>query len=255
MKLVLVNPAFKAYDDPANVKAGEELIERKRNVVSSDDVLLLPEGFMFDEDPESYRTAVSKIARLVGCTVIGGSHHELVAGKRMNKGCIIDPKGNEIGEYSKLRPYFAEQENIIPGNTIGEFQINGKNFLILICADFWYSDLILSAAKLPDVILVPSLSVSRKPTPEYSRSLWKNLAISRAYEFGAFVGISDWSKDSTLPKYRTCGVGGFADPSVVEPDGIFTPIAGEGISFFHLDFERLEKFREDRRMRGFFWKK
>lgn len=112
----------------------------------------------------------------------------------------------------------------------------------------------MKATKLPDVILVPSLSVSRKPKGEYSRSLWHHLAISRAYEFGVYVGISDWGEQSTLPKYRTCGVGGFADPTLLNPDQFFQPIDEKGISIYKLNFKALESFREDRRQRGFFWK-
>jgi predicted amidohydrolase len=255
MKLILLNPTLKAFDTTANMKAVEGLIASKRNLISPDDIILLPEGFIFEEDRDSYRSHIVALAKFSGCTVVGGSHHELNNGNRLNRGCVIDPQGNEIGEYTKLRPYFAEQTRITPGTTLGEICINGRNFLILICADFWFSDLILNASKLPDVILIPSLSVSRKATPDYSRSLWRHLSVSRAYEFGVFVGISDWSENSFLPKYRTCGVGGFADPSVIEPDKIFTPVSGEGISLVNLDFERLERFREDRKMRGFFWKK
>jgi len=210
---------------------------------------------MFEGDREKYREYIRILAKKAGCTIVGGSHHENVNGTIMIAGCVMNKEGVEIGAYSKLRPYFVELKKVTPGTRLCELDINGRKVIILICADFWYSDLLQSVLTIPDIILIPSLSVSRKPGPEYSRSLWKHLAISRAYEFGVYVGISDWNEKSVLPGYRTCGVGGFADPTQTDPDKLFTPISGEGISFFTPDFERLEAFREDRRMRGFYWKK
>ena len=254
MRLVLINPALKAYDSSGNCSAIESLIVNHKHQIRPDDIILLPEHYTFDDHKESYLQFIQKLAVTAGCTVVGGSHHRFESGKRVNAGNIVDASGNVIAQYTKLRPYFDELKHIFPGDAFGEVTINGKNILILICADFWYSDLILSAKQLPDVILIPSLSVSRKPTPEYSRSLWHHLAITRAYEFGAYIGISDWSEHSSLPKLRTCGVGGFADPTSVQPEKFFQPIDESGISMFNLDFEALEKFREDRRMRGFYWK-
>ena len=133
--------------------------------------------------------------------------------------------------------------------------IGGRRVFVLICADFWFSDLFNRAAHLPDLVLVPALSVSRKPSPDYSRALWRHLAIARAYEFGAYVGISDWGHPSELPMLATSGVGGLADPTREHPDELFRPIAESGASAFDLDFAALDAFRRDRMERGFFWKR
>jgi len=140
------------------------------------------------------------------------------------------------------------------GDSFGEFSVGGRNVLVLVCADFWYSDLILKAEAAPDIILVPALSVSRKPDPYYSRALWRHLAVTRAYEFGAYVGISDWDEGSVLPKYRTSGVAGLADPVMTVPGNFFSAVDAGGAGIYELDFTAIEAFREDRRMRGFFWK-
>jgi predicted amidohydrolase len=255
MNLVLINPTLRAFDDRHNLNEIERLVTYKRIQFSPDDILLLPEHFTSNDNAESYAEYISKLAGIAGCTVVGGSHHRTLNGKRMNMGCVIDSRGTELGVYTKLRPYFNEQKHVVPGDRVGDIDINGKNFLILICADFWYSDILLNATRLPDVVLVPSLSVSRKPNADYSRTLWTHLAITRAYEFGVFVGISDWSENSRLPKNRTCGVSGLADPTQLDPEKFFTPVSQEGISFFPLDFAALNAFRDDRKMRGFFWKK
>jgi predicted amidohydrolase len=254
MRLVLLNPTLRAHDTRHNLGVIESLAEGVVGGTRPDDVLLLPEQFTFDDNKEAYAGFLGKIANIAGCTIVGGSHHREVEGKRVNTGIVFDAGGNEIATYSKLRPYFSERNIVSPGEKFGEFSINGKNFLVVICADFWYSDILLRASVLPDVILVPSLSVSRKPGAEYSRSLWHHLAIARAYEFGVFVGISDWGEDSVLPPHRTCGVGGLADPTSLDPPLFFQPVSEAGVSIFNLDFQALEEFRADRRLRGFFWK-
>jgi hypothetical protein len=124
----------------------------------------------------------------------------------------------------------------------------------LICADFWFADVFARAHVLPDVVLVPALSVTRKPTPDYSRRLWQHLAVARAYEFGVYVGISDWSHSSTL-SLPASGVGGLADPTTPDPDRLFTPIGTRDLAVFELDFDALAAFRGDRVNRGFFWMK
>jgi predicted amidohydrolase len=141
-----------------------------------------------------------------------------------------------------------------PGTLLGELTIEGRNLLVFICADFWFVDLLLRATRAPDLVLVPALSVTRKPSPDYSRSLWKHLAISRAYEFGTYVGISDWAHPSKLPILFTSGVGGFADPTTTDAERFFAPVGSSGVAVHELDFDALDAFRGDRVGRGFFWK-
>ncbi len=270
MKLVLIQPVLKAPEDSANMDAIRRLVSwfsagqrelpspggvpHPPRTLGPDDLLLLPEHFIFTGDPGVYDAFVAEMAALAGCTVVGGSHHRKLNGKSVNYGAVVRPDGTRIAEYSKLRPYFNEQNHVVPGEAFGEFRIAGRNVLVLVCADFWYSDLILKAAAAPDVILVPSLSVSRKPDPYYSRALWRHLAVARAYEFGAYVGISDWDDASVLPKYGTSGVAGLANPVTTVPGKFFSSVDAGGASMFDLDFAAVEAFREDRRMRGFFWK-
>jgi predicted amidohydrolase len=262
MRLILLQPVLAAPDDPGNREAIRRIIKSPLPGPgggpslrpAADDLLLLPEHFVFSDDPRAYDDFVAEMAALAGCTVVGGSHHRKAGGKKVNYGAVVGPDGTRIAEYSKLRPYFDEQNHVVPGESFGEFRINGKNVLVLVCADFWYSDLILRAKAAPDLILVPALSVSRKPDPYYSRALWRHLAVARAYEFGAYVGISDWDESSSLPKYRTSGVAGLADPVTTNPGKFFTSVDAGGATVFDLDFPSIEAFREDRRMRGFFWK-
>src|SRR5262245_22708863 len=210
MNVVLIQPILRAFDDRHNLETIGSLVRSAAGRTSRDDILLLPEHFTSESDPETYVEYIRSLALMSGCTVVGGSHHRLGAGQKINTGTVISPEGKLLGTYTKLRPYFNELKHVVPGDVFGEFEINGLRVLVFVCADFWYSDLLLRATVQPDLILVPSLSVSRKPSPVYSRELWHHLAITRAYEFGACIGISDWHENSVLPSYRTCSVGGFA---------------------------------------------
>jgi len=125
---------------------------------------------------------------------------------------------------------------------------------VLVCADFWFADVIQSVTELPDVVLVPALSVTRKPSPAYSRALWRHLAVARAYEYGVYVGVSDWAADARLPALHTAGVAGFADPTTVDADALFRPVGDARVAVHALDFAALDAFRADRRARGFFWR-
>ena len=112
----------------------------------------------------------------------------------------------------------------------------------------------LVGGALPDLVLVPALSVTRRPTSAYAQALWWHLSVCRSYEFGAYVGISDWAEGSHLPLGRPAGVAGFADPTVVQPERLFERVGGTGVLVVEPDFERLRRFRKDRIERGFFWR-
>ncbi len=254
MKLVLLQPQL-SYADEENLDRVKSAIASLQVELGHDDVVLLPERFEPMGTRPAYEKEMSALARSLGCYVVGGSHHEERASGAVNSGLVLDPEGRTIGRYDKLRPYANERSWVGPGSELGEIDIAGRRALVLICADFWFSDLFARAERLPDLVLVPALSVTRKSTPDYSRALWRHLAIARAYEFGAYVGVSDWGYPSRLPELFASGVGGFADPTRVEPGGLFTPIGDRPAMVHELDFDRLAAFRKDRVERGFFWKK
>lgn len=255
MNLILTQPTLTPYDNAHSLDEIRRLMDALPDGCSEDDIMLLPEHALFVQSQSEYLEILQPLAREYGCHVVGGSFHEIDGETRRNTGAVFAPDGAVLVWYDKLRPYADERSRVDPGSRLGEFSIAGKKILVLICADFWFSDLFLQARELPDMVLVPALSVTRKPTPDYSRRLWRHLAISRAYEFGLFVGISDWSQDSALPKLMTSGVGGFADASHADPDAFYTPIAPAGMQVLAPDFEALDRFRHDRGDRGFYWNK
>lgn len=257
MKLVLVQPRLSYAvdaDNAGNPELIRQLLAPLAGTLASDDVVLLPEHFDLRPARADYEAFVRSLAKALGCHVVGGSHHEQRGAHKRNAGVASAPDGTLIASYEKLRPYAAERAMVEPGEALGEFVIAGTRILVLVCADFWFSDLFHRTRELPDLVLVPAHSVTRKPTPDYSRALWRQLAVARAYEFGVYVGVSDWASAPTTVGLPASGVGGFADPTTVDPAALYQPISGD-VSVYPLDFAALRAFREDRYARGFFWRK
>jgi predicted amidohydrolase len=254
MRLILLQPQLQFAPEADNVGRILAALESAGVAFERDDIVLLPESFDRRASWEAYERDMSALAGSLRCHVIGGSHHRPTSAGPMNSGLAFDADGAVIGRYDKLRPYASERAYVRPGSVLGELFIADRCVLVLVCSDFWFADVVQQATRLPDVILVAALSVSRKPGPDYSRMLWRHLAVSRAYEFGAYVGISDWAYPSELPAQFASGVGGFADPTTTTPEGLFTAIGEHSSAVHPLDFRTLDEFRRDRISRGFFWK-
>jgi omega-amidase len=255
VQILLTNPDLIAGDTQGNLDALRRLLserefETEQTKLGEQDLLLLPEHFHFGP-PEGYLDDVRELAELAGCHVVAGSHHEPQAEKPLNSGVVMAPDGSILHRYDKLRPYAEERKWVKPGSRTGSFLHEGRRVGVLVCADFWFNDLFLAETMLPELLLVPALSVTRKPTADYSRELWRHTAIARAYEYGLFVGISDWAASSSLPPLRTAGVSGFADPTSTDPAVFFRPVPRA--TLFEVDFGALDAFRADRKARGFFW--
>jgi len=237
------------------------LLDAEGAAPAARDILLLPEHCEISNSEQEYMERLSRFALRVGCNVVGGSQHRLAEGAQLavNVGCVMSGRGERLFEYDKLRPYADERNWVTPGQRLGLGEISGLRCLVLVCADFWFSDVFQRSVELPTLVLVPALSVSRKATPTYSRALWQHLMVARAYEFGCYVGVSDWAASSRLPRLAPSGVAGFADPTAQAAEGLFRAPAGSaqgdpGLLVVDLELEQLERFRDDRRARGFFWR-
>ena len=250
---MLVQPHL-AYDlQTDNLALVARSLEPLAGTLDASDIVLLPEHVDLRPERAAYERAVCGLAQDLRCHVVGGSHHEERSSGRINTGVVSDPTGRILASYEKLRPYADERSRVGQGEHVGEVAIAGRQLLILICADFWFSDVFYRASALPDLVLVPAHSVSRKPKPDYSRALWRHLAVARAYEFGVYVGVSDWAYAPNPNGLPASGVAGFADPTVVDPASMFQPIEG-AYRVYELDFGALHAFRRDRQIRGFFWR-
>lgn len=259
VRLLLLQPQLSRFqsiadggDNFASIRRALEPYTQGR--LSSEDILVLPEHWDGRGDDDRYLESLRELSRQAGCHVVGGTFHQKHEnGHAVNAGAAVDPEGHVVARYEKLRPYATERQLVEPGTTLGEFTISGRRILVLVCADFWFSDLIHRSSTAPDLILVPALSVTRKSRPDYSRAQWRHLSVCRAYEFGVFVGISDWGHPSELGPLFTSGVAGLADPTQEDPEQLFAPVHGDA-QLMGVDFEKLAAFQADRRERGFFWK-
>lgn len=253
-KLILVQPELSYAPGMVNMTTLLQLLEAGRLALAPTDIVLLPEHTVVESSRDVYIRGIAELARRLGCHVVGGSHHQERGDTKVNAGAVCDARGQVIAEYEKLRPYAAERERVKGGAALGELNIGEFRVLVLICADFWFSDVFVRAKQLPDLVLVPAHSVSRKPDPSYSRSLWRHLSVARAYEFGVYVGVSDWAHVRVPGMLAPSGVAGFANPTTVLDTELFTPLAERAFQSFELDRAKLQAFRADRLDRGFFWK-
>jgi predicted amidohydrolase len=257
VKLVLIQPQLPAPTAammPAIDALLSDALLNDDGSLSHEDLVLLPEHTHRDGSRDAYLNDMRALAARLGAHVVGGSHHQQRRGGAVNAGVVVAPDGTIVGEYEKLRPYALERAVVEPGTLLGQIDVAGRRLLIAICADFWFADLFSAAEELPDVVLVPAFSVTRKASPDYSRALWRHLAIARAYELGVYVGVSDWGYSPDAPKPTTSGVAGFANPVTPDPTEFFTSVGKTGVLTVQLDFDALESFRRDRIERGFFWK-
>lgn len=221
--------------------------------VCHDDVLLLPELFGGEVEKGAYEHRLGEFAARIGCHVVGGSHHAPTGGELTNAGTIVAPSGAVIDRYGKRRPYGSEQETVTADHDTGagRFHIHGREVVVVVCADFWFSEFLHDLDASPDVVLVPAFSVSQKPSPDHARSLWTHMAASRAYEFSAFIGVSDWAHPVAWDGLASSGVAGFADPNPTLDRAHFDPAASTGVMVVDPDFARLDDLRTNRIERGF----
>ena len=244
MRVILTELALTTEDSPGNFSRIEDSVAASGLAPGADDILVLPELVDFRSEARVYEERVAGLAGSLGCHVIGGSQRRRDPDGLRNAGIVSGPDGVVLARYQKMRPYGGDLD-ARPGDAHAPLSIGGRSVRILICADFWYSDL-WRAQQPVDLVLVVSLSVSRKPTPDYSRTLWKSAAIARAFEFGAFVGISDWSFGTLSSGQTASGVAGLADPTATNPDELFRAVSPDSIRAFELDYEALERLHADR---------
>ena len=252
MRVVVTQPAEWHADGNRNFDAVLRDAERARVRFSPGDVMVLPELAGATLSDRRYRRRVEELARSLGSWVVGGSHHCTSSSGAVNRGVVADPAGSIVTEFEKLNPYGDEPvAGVRGGARPGSLDVGGRQLLILLCADFWYFESLTSISVQPDVVIVPAFSVTQRPAPGIARSLWRHMAVSRAYEVTAFVAISDWAHPSAYRGRTGCGVAGFAHPNPTTTRGLFRSLGNRSIAAFEPDFGALADLREDRRRRSF----
>src|SRR5262245_11550321 len=123
MKLLLVQPALSYAPGADNHDVVMRTAGRFAGKLAADDVVLLPEHFDLRPSRSAYEEGVARLARELGCHVVGGSHHEDRADGRVNSGVVANPRGDLVGSYEKVRPYAVERKLVHDGNAFGELVI------------------------------------------------------------------------------------------------------------------------------------
>jgi hypothetical protein len=253
MKVFLTQLRAYSEDFEENFREVNRALDNSGAIFSPDDILLLPELLGGEAPHAEYEAFVSSLGSKLRCFVVGGSHYKAAPGRKTNCGAVADPTGIIVSRYQKLWPYGIEVKmGVAPGGKTGHFEVAGCRVMVLVCSDFWYSSVILSRLHpRPDLVLVPTFSISLRPSPLAARSLWKSMAISRAYEFGVYVGISDWAHPCDYHGLKSSSVAGFADPRPQSHDGFFSPLGIQPVVGYELELARLRWLREHRSSRAF----
>jgi len=249
LRVVLVQPAAWHDDGPANLGAAAAGL-RRAGPFDEHHVVVLPELIGATMVRDDYLAALREIAAATGAWVVGGSHYA-TTGPLRNGGAVVDPHGAVVDQYEKRNPYGVEHDHgVQAGDRHASFTIDGRTVTVMICADAWFAELLLDPPSMADLIIVPSFSITRRP-PAFSRALWEHLAVARAYEFTAFVAVSDWRQGATYHGAPSAGVSGVADPFPRQPDRYFVAADDADVSVHALDFSRLDALHRDRVARGF----
>ena len=247
LTVVLTQPKTRSGNLIADVSA---LFEHAKNVPKCD-VLVLPELIGNDSDQSTYEQTIRSLAREHHCHVVGGTCYLPGKDGVVNSGIVVDPRGELVCRYEKIRPYGSENHTgVLGGTEVGSFELGGRTFSVLVCSDLWFSENVASLADKPDVFLIPSFSITQRGEPAKARRLWEHMLVSRAYEHSAYVGVCDWAHPCEFEGLPAAGVSGFADP---RPNGesFFEGNLERTFHKYELDFDRLDSFRENRANRGF----
>ncbi|HEU5075231.1 MAG TPA: nitrilase-related carbon-nitrogen hydrolase, partial [Polyangiaceae bacterium] len=149
MKLLLVNPLLVAGDREANLATLRDLLAPYRGRLDPTDLALLPEHHYFGAW-DDYVADMSELAVWLGSTLVAGSTHRPLGATRINTGAVFSATGSVVALFEKLRPYAAERERVSPGTARGSLTLEGRRVSVMICADFWFTDLFVSQP-MPDL--------------------------------------------------------------------------------------------------------
>lgn len=157
-----------------------------------------------------------------------------------NTSFVIDRKGNIVGRYDKIHMYkvnkpdykFDEQDDTIPGNKIGIFELDGIKIGVGICFDLrfpeYFRELTKEGAK---VIFLPSHF--NKKTGDIA---WDVLTRARAIENQVYFCAVNQTGENLCANTRVVSYNGEIIKSLNKEEGVLT---------VDLDLEEQEKFRNN----------
>jgi predicted amidohydrolase len=240
---------------------------------SGADLLVLPETFTgqpcdYDQGASGRqaRQFLATLAKACRVNVIGGSiDYQYEGGERRNTCFVVDRDGAEVGSYHKRVLFARELESRQAGAGPGIFDVAGARVGVLSCADLWDPALAREMLGRVDLLCVPAkTTVPSDRYVEYARTLWWNLALTRAMENGVPVVVSDWAEGRHETKrlvegttirdtHYTSGGGSVCDPSgrpeIVRIQQTLARGAA-GVLTAAIDLDAVARFREYRQSVG-----
>lgn len=184
------------------------------------------------EFPNETEKEFQELARKYGIWLIPGSMFRKADGKIFNTASVINPKGEVIGRYDKMFPFYPYEVGVEGGDSFLTFDVPdvGK-FGVTICYDMWFPETSRTlAVQGVDVIIHPTLTGSIDRDIELA-IVQSTAAINQCFVFD-INGIGD---------------GGTGRSIVCGPDGRILYQAGTGPELIpiEVDMDRVERSREN----------
>lgn len=183
------------------------------------------------EFPNNTEKEFQDIAKRYGIWLVPGSMFQKKEGKVYNTSSVINPKGEIVGRYNKMFPFFPYEEGVTPGNEFLIFDVpNVAKFGISICYDMWFPETSRTlAVKGVEVIIHPTLT----------GSIDRDIELANAQ---ATAGINQ----CFVFDVNGLGAGGTGRSIVCGPDGRVLYQAGtvEEMIPIEIDIDRVKQSRE-----------
>jgi predicted amidohydrolase len=195
-------------------------------------LMLLPETFTGDKAEKVQQpidgecaTFMESKAREHRMYMAGSFIHRDVDGHLYNTGLLFDREGNKVGRYDKFHLFSPEllEQGVTPGNEVSVFETDFGTVGMMICYDFWFTDVAeLLALKGAEIILFPNAGYYRSLLP------------ARANDNGVRVMASSM--------YGTAGVWDTSGADVERPDMDPTREAFNDKTFKDVVREKIDNF-------------
>jgi predicted amidohydrolase len=193
LKLALIQMELAEADPPQNTEKAISFMDKASK--EGADLIILPElwpiGFAplhLNDVAEAPNGPSVNIVRDwtkdKGCFVLAGSIPELTPEGIYNKSYLFGPKGQVLGEYSKLHLFdlMGEKDTFVAGDKIMTANVKGFTVGVMICYDLRFPELAREyALNGVDLLLVPAL------WPDARIGHWDIILRARAIENQLFV--------------------------------------------------------------------
>lgn len=181
--------------------------------------------------PNPIEDRFRKLARKHDIWLLPGTMFERDGAHIYNTASVIDPKGDVVGRYRKMFPFYPYEEGVEGGDQFMVFDVPGVGrFGVSICYDMWFPETSRTLAAMgAEVILHPTLTSSIDRDVELA--IARSTAAQQQCFFFDVNGLGD---------------GGIGRSIVIGPHGDVLHQCGTSEEFFpiEIDLARVRRSRE-----------